>query len=65
MAMMELKFRHQCRMGPLDLGVGEINTEYPEKPPISSGSDEQRKLVAIQIGPDGIEWCHYDEPPSL
>ena len=59
-----LKFRHQCRMMKLpDCGVGiELNIERPEKPAISGGSDKQR-LVAVQIGPDGIEWCHHE--PSI
>ncbi|OGZ96946.1 MAG: hypothetical protein A2847_01745 [Candidatus Sungbacteria bacterium RIFCSPHIGHO2_01_FULL_50_25] len=29
-------------------------------PTISGGSDKQRRIVAVQVGPDGIEWCHFE-----
>ena len=67
MAELALKFRPQCRMMELpDCGVGiEMNTDRPEKPPISGGSNNGvGRVVAAQVDANGVQWVVREPIPS-
>ncbi|GEM_PF-6570675 len=44
--------------------IASRNTADDTAPTISSDGSDKQRLVAVQIGPDGIEWCHYEPSTS-